>query len=216
MRSLTVAEAEQYYTGKDAAHGFGHVLRVYHLCQEIGQTEGADWCILRLAALLHDVENGLGGSVKREQHHLLSAEFAGALLVQHGWAAPDIEAVQHCIRTHRYRDAEESPLTVEAKVLFDADKLDSIGAIGVARAIAVSVERGLPFYEEPSEQFLCTGKLAKGERHSAYHEYCFKLCHVHERLFTDTARRMAQPRQATMQDFFEQLKREHLQDNRSP
>jgi uncharacterized protein len=216
MWQLAVEEAEQYYAEKDAAHGFGHVMRVYNLCQEIGREEGADWHILRVAALLHDVENGLGDSVKREQHHLLSAEFAGVLLGHHGWAATDIEAVRHCVRAHRYRDDKEAPRTIEAKVLFDADKLDSIGAIGAARAIAVSVERGLPFFEEPSEQFLCTGQLMDGERHSAYHEYCFKLRHVHERLFTDTARRMAETRQAAMKDFFEQLRWEHRQGNCSP
>jgi uncharacterized protein len=216
MWQLAVEEAEQYYTEKDAAHGFGHVMRVYNLCQEIGREEGAAWRILRVAALLHDVDNGLGDSVKREQHHLLSAEFAGVLLARHGWEATDIEAVQHCIRAHRYRDERETPLTIEAKVLYDADKLDSIGAIGVARAIAVSVERGLPFFEEPSEQFQLTGQPNDGERHSAYHEYWFKLRHVHTRLFTDTARRMAERRQASMEDFFEQLKWEHLQGKRSP
>jgi uncharacterized protein len=209
MWQLAVEEAEQYYAEKDAAHGFGHVLRVYHLCQEMGREEGADWRILRVAALLHDVENSLDDKDKRKQHHLVSAEFAGELLSHQGWGAGDIEAVQHCIRAHRYRDVEESPRTIEAKVLFDADKLDSIGAIGAARAIAVSVERGLPFFEEPSEQFLRKGQLTDGERHSAYHEFCFKLRHVYERLFTDTAREMAQPRQAAMKDFFEQLRWEH-------
>jgi uncharacterized protein len=216
MWQLTVEEAEQYYAEKDAAHGFGHVMRVYHLCREIGEAEGADWRILRVAALLHDVENSLHDKEKRKQHHLLSAEFAGALLARHGWAAVDLAAVQHCIRAHRYRDERETPLTVEAKVLYDADKLDSIGAIGVARAIAVSVERGLPFFEEPSEQFLLTGQLTDGERHSAYHEYWFKLRHVHTRLFTDTARHMAERRQTIMVDFFEQLRWEHQQRKRSP
>lgn len=216
MWQLSINEAKEYYDAHDSAHGFSHVLRVYQLATQIGENEGANLEIIQPAALLHDVENSMLDKNKRQQHHLLSAEFAGDVLRRHDWTEEEIEAVQHCIRAHRYRDERETPLTIEAKVLYDADKLDSIGAIGVARAIAVSVERGLPFFEEPSEQFQLTGQPNDGERHSAYHEYCFKLRHVHQRLFTDSARQMAQPRQAAMQDFFEQLKQEHLLGNRLP
>jgi uncharacterized protein len=205
---LSINEAKEYYDAHDSAHGFSHVLRVYQLAMQIGEEEGANLEIIRPAALLHDVESSMLDKEKRQQHHLLSADFAGDVLSSHGWPDLDIQAVQHCIRAHRYRDENENPQTLEAQCLFDADKLDSIGAIGAARAIAVSIEKGLPFYVQPSEQFLQTGQLADGELHTAYHEYWFKLRHVKDRLLTATGRQMAQQRHQTMVGFFEALKSE--------
>jgi uncharacterized protein len=209
MWQLSINEAKEYYDTHDSAHGFSHVLRVYQLAMQIGEKEGANLDILRPAALLHDVENSMLEKEKRKQHHLLSAIFAGKLLAAHGWIEEDIKSVQHCIRAHRYRDENENPQTVEAKCLFDADKLDSIGAFGAARAIAVSVEKGLPFYTPPSQQFLQTGKLADGEPHTAYHEYWFKLRHVRERLLTGVGKALAQDRHRTMSAFFEALASEY-------
>ena len=68
----------------------------------------------------------------------------------------------------------ETPQTLEAKILFDADKLDVIGAVGVARTIAFDVVVNQPIYTEPSERFLATGEKEPGEPHSSYHEYLFK------------------------------------------
>jgi uncharacterized protein len=67
-----------------------------------------------------------------------------------------IAAVQHCIRAHRFRDDREPPQTLEAKILFDADKLDVLGAIGAARTIAYAVLDGQPVYAEPSPRFRST------------------------------------------------------------
>lgn len=208
MWQLSINQAKEYYDAHDSAHGFSHVLRVYHLAMLIGEKEGANLDILRPAALLHDVESSMLDKEKRKQHHLLSAVFAGEVLVEYGWSAENIQAVQHCIRAHRYRDERENPQTIEAKCLFDADKLDSIGAFGTARAIAVSVEKGLPFYIQPSEQFRKTGKLLEGEPHTAYHEYWFKLRHVKDRLLTETGTQLAIERHKTMVTFFEEFVKE--------
>ena len=108
-------------------------------------------------------------------HHHTSAEFAGQVLQAEHWPDDRIAAVQHCIRAHRFRDVTEPPATIEARVLFDADKLDVLGAIGVARVIAYASLAGKPFYAEPSQHFLQTGEKEAGEPHSAYHEYLFKL-----------------------------------------
>lgn len=208
MWQITAQEAQQLYEAEDAAHGFEHVLRVFQLALKIGALEGADLEILTPATLLHDVESSMTDKEKRKNHHLYSASFAGDLLREHGWEEERIQAVQHCIRAHRFRDERETPQSLEAKVLFDADKLDSIGAVGAARAIAVSVERGLPFYQTPSNQFLESGRLAAGEEHTAYHEYWFKLKNVRDRLLTDGGRLLAEKRHQTMCFFFEQLAEE--------
>jgi len=94
-------------------------------------------------------------------------------------------------------------------VLFDSDKLDVIGAIGTARTIAYSVLAGEPMYARPSGEFRDTGKEIHGERHSSYHEYLFKLRKVKDRLFTESARRIAVQRHAAMETFFEQLADEY-------
>lgn len=205
----TVEQARAFYSSEDAVHDFEHVLRVYHTAMKLGKEEGADLQILEAAALLHDSRGAEPGGAGRAEHHLASALFAGDVLREEGWTPDRIKAVQHAIRAHRYRGKEDLPETIEAKVLFDSDKLDVIGAIGTARTIAYSVLAGEPMYEHPSQQFIDTGKEVEGEHHSSYHEYLFKLRKVKNRLFTASARRMADQRHAAMQAFFEQLAAEY-------
>jgi uncharacterized protein len=125
-----------------------------------------------------------------------------------GWTKERIEAVLHCIRAHRFRDQNESPQTLEAKVVFDADKLDAIGAIGAVRAIAYAIAHGEPPYAEPSEQFRRSGEREAGEPHSSYHEFVFKLSRLKELLYTPTARRIAEVRHRVLEEFYEQLSAE--------
>ena len=106
-----------------------------------------------------------------------SAALAAEVLAREGWPLERIEAVMHCIRAHRFRGAER-PASLEAQVLFDADKLDVMGAFGAARTIGYAVQAGQPIFAVPSEQFLQTGETEPGEPHSAYHEYLFKLRQV--------------------------------------
>ena len=204
----TIESARPWYPSSDPVHGFEHVLRVYRLAERLAQSEGADLEIVRAAALLHDVtkyQSSEDDSQARPAHHLASADFAEGVLRAESWPAERIAAVQHCIRAHRFRDDSEQPQTIEAKVLFDADKLDAIGAIGVARAIAYALRDGQPVYFQPSESFLVSGELQPGEPHSAYHEYHFKLSKLKDRLYTASARLLAEKRHRFMTDFFAQL-----------
>ena len=125
-----------------------------------------------------------------------------------GWPDERIAAVKHCIRSHRFRDDREPPATLEAQVLFDADKLDAIGAIGVARAIGYAAQAGQPAYAPATQQFIETGELSPGEPHSAYHEYLFKLRHIKDRMLTRSGRALAEQRHRVMAEFFERLKEE--------
>ena len=202
---LTLATARQWYPDVDAVHGFDHIERVYGMCQRIGQQEGADMEILLTAALLHDSQGSHPGKGQRNDHHLRSAEFAAEVLAAEGWGEERIRAVQHCIRAHRYRRGEEAPQSLEAKILFDADKLDVIGAVGVVRALAYAFQVQQPAFSEPSTVFLKDGTKAPGEGHSAYHEYLFKLKKIASTLFTLTARGIAEHRQKFLDDYFEEL-----------
>lgn len=201
-----IETARSWYPA-DPVHGFDHILRVYRLASLIAVREGADLEIVQAACLLHDTSGDLEAdpSQNRETHHHSSAEFARQVLKAEGWPEERIEAVEHCIRAHRFRDHREPPQALEAKVLFDADKLDAIGAIGVARAVAYAANDCQPFYVQPSGYFLQTGKLEPGEPHSAYHEFIFKLRHLKERLFTPTAKEIAGERHRFMQEFYVRL-----------
>ena len=208
----TLEEARSWYPD-DPVHGFDHVQRVYHLAGHIAQIEGADLAIVQAAALMHDAHGNqqLYGRIQdppqhtRKSHQLTSADFARTILTAEGWSEEHIAAVQHCIRSHRFRDQSEPPNTLEAKILFDADKLDAIGAIGVVRAVGYAITHGNPAYAEPSLDFLSTGKLTPGELHSAYHEYLFKLRKLKDLLYTPTAKVIAEGRHHVMEAFFEQL-----------
>lgn len=208
----TLEQARSWYP-EDPVHGFDHVQRVYHLAKHIAQIELADLAIIQAAVLLHDAHANqhLYGQAQdppqhtRKTHQLASADFARTILTAEDWPEERISAVQHCIRAHRFRDHSEPPNTLEAKILFDADKLDAIGAIGVVRAVGFAFTHGNPAYTAPSLDFISTGKLAPGELHSAYHEYLYKLRYLKDRLYTPTAKAIANQRHRVMELFFEQL-----------
>ncbi len=201
----TIEQARTWYIHADSVHNFDHVLRVYQMAEKLARIEGGDFTILRAASLLHDAEGSAPDGPNRPNHHLQSADFAVQILAAEGWRDEDIAAVQHCIRAHRFRSGGEAPQTIEAKILFDADKLDVLGAIGIARVLAYAALSGNPFYSTPSNRFLTSGEKEPGELHSAYHEYLFKLRHIKERLFTPTARQLAEQRDAFLAGYFQQL-----------
>lgn len=202
----TIEQARQWYPQQDPVHGFDHILRVLQMAERLAVAEGADLDIVRAAALLHDSKGSDPNSGERLSHHEASARFARIILEEESWLEERIQAVQACIRGHRYRGGEENlPQTIEAQVIFDADKLDVLGAIGVARTIGYAVQSGQPIYSEPSQQFLATHQKLPGEPHSSYHEYLFKLRNVKERLFTATARQIAIQRDQFLTGFYEQL-----------
>jgi uncharacterized protein len=210
MQPITIEEAHTWYQDSDPVHDFDHVLRVYRVAEKLAQAEGADLEIVRAAALLHDSRGSAPGGEgnARAEHHIASAEFAGEVLAEKGWLEDKIKAVQHCIRAHRFRGKEDAPETLEAKVLFDADKLDVLGAIGAARTIAYAALDGQPAYSEPSAQFLETGQKEPGEPHSSYHEFLFKLRNVKGRMFTHSGKALAEARHAYLVEFYEQLQAE--------
>jgi uncharacterized protein len=210
----TLDQAREYYLSADPVHDFQHIQRVLALAERVGREEGADLEVLRAAALLHDAagaqpaaegQGAAGGG--RATHHEASAEFARAVLAGEGWPEERIEAVLHCIRAHRFRGTE-TPRSLEAKILFDCDKLDVLGAIGVARAMAYAALAGQPLTGEPSDRFKATGQKEPGEPHTPYHEFLFKLSRVKDRMHTATARKIAEERHRYLQEYFERLARE--------
>ena len=206
----TIEQARAWYSQADPVHDFEHVLRVYRMAERLALAEGADLEIVRAAALLHDAQGSAPGgeAAHRANHHHSSADFAESFLKSEGWPEERIAAVLHCIRAHRFRYQSEPPQTLEARILFDADKLDVLGAIGAVRTVIYAVLDGKPVYGEPSGHFLQTGEEEPGELHSSYHEFLFKLSKIKDRLFTPTARALAEARHAYLVDFYEELRAE--------
>lgn len=201
----TIEQARTWYRGAGAAHDFDHVLRVYSLAEHLAEKEGADLDIVRAAVLLHDARGSSSSDQgAREGHHKLSAQFAAEVLAELSWPKEKIAAVQHCIRAHRFR-SPPPPETIEAKVLFDADKLDAIGAIGAVRAIAYAVSNGQPVYVQPSDAFLNTLEKEPGEAHTPFHEFLFKLSKIKDQMYTQTGKELAEARHNFLSGFFDQL-----------
>ncbi len=155
---LTLERARSWYPGNDAVHGFDHVERVYRMAERLAELEGADMEIVRAAALLHDVEGSEPGvkiaPITITNRQILLQWYCGRKAGQTSRSRLSSTASG----AHRFRGDGEAPQTLEAQVLFDADKLDVLGAIGTARTIAYAVMAGTPVFTEPSEQFFQTGK----------------------------------------------------------
>ena len=199
---IDIEEARRYYEGADAIHDFDHVLRVLALAERLAREEGADLEIVRAATLLHDVARGQGDRLSANHAHA-GAEFAREVLA--GQPAEKVEAVAHAVAAHRFRSGPD-PQTPEARVLHDADKLDAIGAIGVARAFAFGGYEGQRLWADVPAGY--AESQATRHEHTPVHEYQIKLSKIKGRLLTESARRLAEGRHSFMVEFFEQLERE--------
>mgnify|MGYP001612872429 CR=1 FL=1 len=197
-------EAKKYFTSAPATHDWSHVERVDRLASYISQIEGGNLTVIKLSVLLHDIgrkkEEELNGEVCHAEE---GAKLARNILESYGVNKEIIEHVCHCIETHRFRN-EKEPQTIEAKVLYDADKLDSIGAIGIARACSWSGAHEQKLYSD-SEKEVGTGY--EGE-HTPLIEFGTKLSKIKEHLLTKTGREIAKDRHKLMVAFFERLQQE--------
>lgn len=193
---------ENRLNGARGSHGWDHTRRVCRLCERIGPAEGADMDVLRIAALLHDIGRSVQDSANGAVCHAKTgAELAAPLVEELSLALVQKENVIHCVRSHRFRGSQ-APETVEARVLFDADKLDAIGAVGVARAYLFAGEVGAKLHN-PGNNIENTHSYSIND--TGYREFKVKLCRIRDRILTDTGKRLANERHAFMVDFFERF-----------
>jgi len=173
---------------REGTHGFSHVERVFNLCMHIGREEGADLEVLALAALLHDIARPLEDAGKVEDHAAEGARISRQFLRSLGYPEEKVEAVAHAIEAHRFSKGPE-PRTLEAKILSDADKLDAIGAIGIARVFMYSGEHGRD--------------IETSLRH-----FEDKILKLKDLMYTETAKRIAEDRHRFTVEFIERIRRE--------
>lgn len=190
----------------DSAHDKEHVYRVLYNALAIAEAEdGVDYDVLITACLLHDIG-------RREQladgnlcHAEIGAEKAYAFLTGHGWESDFADRVCHCILTHRFRKNRQ-PETPEAKILFDADKLDVTGALGIARTLMYKGTVVEPLYTKRDDGSICNGDNA--DVPSFFREYKFKLEKLYGKFYTAEGARLAESRRTIAKDFYESLYRE--------
>lgn len=178
-----------------------------NLALKIGRKEKADLGILEIAALLHDICKSDELRCKGNFCHAeKGAELAKEILKKYGVDEDTIRRVAHCIVAHRYRN-NHKPETIEAKVLSDADKLDAIGAVGIARDFVAAGFIGTPVLYTGTEKNLAKSneKHSYSDADTAILEYEVKLKHLKNIMFTREGRRIGRDRHKFMEKFFERF-----------
>jgi len=180
-------------------HGWDHTLRVLENARRIQEIEGGNRFVVECAAVLHDV--GRGFEDRKGCHAETGAKHAGEILCEAGLRDEFLVGrIIECVRRHRYRRREElPPVTLEAMIVYDADKLDSLGAVGVGRAFHFAGRIGARVHNTAKEAI---GGEEHGPEDTALREYLVKLRYLPGSLYTAEGRRRAKERAAYMKNFF--------------
>jgi uncharacterized protein len=205
LTAQLAAIANDFCQREGGCHGPDHTQRVHRTALFIGREMDARLDILSAAALLHDI--GRRFETERQGlvcHAAKGANLAHIILKDLEFPAPAIDAIAHCIATHRYR-SDNPPLSLEAKILYDADKLDSIGAIGIGRAFLFAGQVGARLHNGDTDHLLTRPYTTED---TAYREFKVKMSKVRDRLLTPIGRGLADERHAFMEIYFERLERE--------
>ncbi len=182
----------------DGAHDLGHLDRVWKSCRLIALDEpGADADVLAAAAYFHDAVNLPKDSPDRAQASRLSADLAVRELAAMGFDAGRMAAVHHAIAAHSF-SAGIAPETVEARILQDADRLEALGAIGLARMFLIAGQMGGALFHAADPLAM---ERALDDRRYALDHLEVKLFPVAAAMQTATGRRMAEERAEWMESF---------------
>lgn len=188
---------------EDTAHDKEHIYRVLYNGLEIAKTEkNVNYDVLIAACLLHDIGRKEQFENPALCHAAVGSEKAYKFLLEHGFDMCYAEHVKQCIQTHRYRKNNQ-PQSLEAKILFDADKLDVSGAIGIARSL---LYKGI--VSEPLYSVLPNGLVSTGENDdtpSFFQEYKYKLENLYSKFYTKKAAAMGKERQHIAVEFYNRL-----------
>lgn len=183
-----------YLKGDSTGHDMHHVWRVFRLTQQFADELDADQTVVGCAALTHDLHRVLGDGTGCDPAETLDT--VTEILDTAGIDGDRIDAVCHCVAVHdelAFRNENPQPETLEAKILRDADNLDAIGAVGIARTFAFGGAHGSPMWDPD------------GETYSQLYHFEDKLLRLRDELHTEPAREVAEGRHAFMEAFVEQF-----------
>lgn len=197
--------AKDFCDEEGGCHGPDHSVRVEKTALFIGAEMGARLDILQASAILHDIgrryETVSQGTIC---HAAKGAEMSRHILAKLGISAIDNKAICDAIDSHRFR-GRNIPTSLESKILFDADKLDSIGAIGIGRAFLFAGQLGAKLHNGSRD---ISGTKSYSMEDTAYREFKVKMCKVKDRMITSIGKQLADERHNFMEIFFRRLETE--------
>jgi uncharacterized protein len=187
--------------GGDAAHDLQHIHRVVTNARRLCEAENADWQVVMPAAWLHDCVVVPKSSPERKRASQLAALQAVAWLEELQWPFGKLGEIAHAIEAHSF-SAAIVPKTPEAKVLQDADRLDALGAVGLARTLMLGAEMNRPFYQ--AEDPFCDSRAPDDSIYTLDHVYR-KLLTLQDTMQTAGGRDEAAGRTRFLRQFLDQL-----------
>ena len=205
-----IIEKYMYECMNDSAHDPEHIFRVLYQSLNIASkiNENINYDVLIASCLLHDI--GREEQFKNPEicHAKIGGTMAKEFLLKNNWNEEDTEHVKKCISSHRFR-GDNFPETIEAKILFDADKLDVIGCIGIARTLIYKGQVKEKIYTIKDDK-ICMGEDANDEE-SFFKEYNKKLKNLYNRFYTKEAENISMKQKEYTQNFYEGLKEQIIE-----
>lgn len=190
----------------DSAHDREHVYRVLFTALEIAEYENnVDYDVLIAACLLHDIGRREQFENPKLCHAQVGAKKAYDFCIENGFSDNFAKKVSSCIITHRFR-SNNPPETIEEKILFDADKIDATGALGIARTIFYKGKVGEPLYSVNKDGTVSDG--SEDTESSFFHEYKYKLEKLYSKFYTEKGKEIALHRQNSAVSFYENILKE--------
>ncbi|NJD04053.1 MAG: HD domain-containing protein [Ruminiclostridium sp.] len=207
MNQKTYEKIEKYMLScmNDGAHDNQHIYRVLYSALDIADGFTVDRDVLIAASLLHDIGRDAQFKNPECDHAIVGAEMACKFLLEIGWDKNKAFQVKTCIETHRFRNGNP-PTSIEAKILYDADKLDATGTMGIARTLAYKGIVSEPLYYVDENGNVLDDLT--DNKPSFFQEYNWKLKNVYDKFFTDRARMIAEERRKASVDLYESMFRE--------
>lgn len=201
-----------FHAEMSPSHDWSHIQRVEANADMLAvDYPGADANSIQLSALFHDIGRAKEDRGEIEDHAEWGADESTRILREHGVAEETITTVTHCIRAHRYSNAID-PETIEAKIISDADNLDALGAIGIARCFTYGGERGLPIHDPslpPEEDSSTAGTTQFNHLHK-------KILDLPNRMYTSSGQESAEKRVAFVREFTQRFEKDVMNSASKP
>lgn len=203
--SYNKAETYMLKCMNDSAHDKEHIYRVLYMALDIAEHQSdtiIDYNVLSLSCLLHDIGRGEQYANPSLCHAIVGSEKAYDWLINNGYSEKISNCVKDCIRAHRFR-SDNQPQSIEAKILFDADKLDVTGAIGIARTLFYKGHVCEPLYLLDENENIHDG--TNGGKDTFFGEYKYKLEGLYDKFYTEYASTIAKQRQQAAIEYHNNL-----------
>lgn len=201
----TFSQIEKYMLEgmKDSAHDKEHVYRVLYLALDIAKNESnVNMDVLIAACLLHDIGRLEQFKNPELRHEHVGSQKAYAYLIENNWPEKSAQHVRDCILSHRFR-SDNPPDSIEAKILFDSDKLDAAGTLGIARTLLYIGIVSAPLYSLDTQGNVLDG--TKDDQPSFFQEYKYKLEKIYDRFYTQRGIQIAKERESSAVSFYNNM-----------